>query len=112
MEVRRLKTYSKAFAMVLFTIISAIVAALTDDVVTTAEWINIAILGFGAAQVFTAPNVPYSKYTKTILAALTAAATALVSFLTNGVSTAEWLQVLVAVGAAVGVYVAPRSSNY
>src|SRR5687768_12614249 len=103
-----MKIYSKAIAMVVMTVVSALVASLTDDVVSTAEWINVAILGFGAANVFTAPNVPYAKYTKTVIAVLVAGLTALVSFLTNGVTTAEWLQVLVAAAAAVGVYAAPR----
>lgn len=107
-----MKIYSKSIAMVLFTILSAIVAALTDDKVTTVEWINVALIGFAAAQVFTAANVPGAKYTKLVLAALTAALTALVSYVTGGVSTAEWLQVLVAVGAAVGVYAAPKSGAY
>jgi hypothetical protein len=104
--------YAKSIGMVLMTVVSAIVAALTDNHITTAEWINVALLGFAAAQVFTAPNIPGAKYTKTILAVLTAGLTALVSFLTNGVSTAEWLQVLVAAAAAVGVYALPKSSAY
>ncbi|SRR6266540_1992663 len=104
--------YAKSAVMVLMTVVSAIVAALTDDKVSTAEWINVAIIGFGAAQVFTAANIPGAKYTKFSLALLTAAATALVSFLSNGVTVAEWLQVAVAAAAAVGVAAAPRSGSY
>jgi hypothetical protein len=107
-----MKIYAKSIGMVVMTIVSGIVAALTDDKVTTVEWINVALLAFAAAQVFTAPNVPGAKYTKTFLAVLTAAATAVVSFLSNGVTTAEWLQVLVAAAAAVGVYALPKSGAY
>lgn len=107
-----MKIYSKSIGMVLMTVVTAIVAALTDDKVSTAEWLNIAILGFGAASVFAAPNVPYAKYTKTVLAVLTAGLTAVVSFLTGGITTAEWLQVLVAAAAAVGVYALPKSGSY
>lgn len=104
--------YAKSIGMVLMTVVTAIVASLTDDKVSTAEWINVAILGFGAAAVFTAPNIPGAKYTKTILAVLTAGLTAVASFLTGGITTAEWLQVLVASAAAVGVYAAPKSGAY
>lgn len=107
-----MKIYAKSIGMVLMTVVTAIVAAMTDDVVTTAEWINVAILGFGAASVFAAPNVPGAAYTKTVLAVLTAALTAVASFLTGGITTAEWLQVLVASAAAVGVYAAPKSGDY
>ena len=104
--------YAKSIGMVLMTVVTAIVAALTDNKVSTAEWINIAILGFGAASVFTAPNVPYAKYTKTTIAVLTAGLTAVASYLTGGITTAEWLQVLVAAIGAGSVYALPKSGNY
>lgn len=104
--------YAKSIGMVLMTVVTAIVAALTDDVVSTSEWINVAILGFGAASVFTAPNIPGAKHTKVVLAVLVAALTAVASFLTGGITVAEWLQVLVAAAAAVGVYALPKSGAY
>lgn len=69
------------------------------------------ISGVGALAVFAAPNVPGAMYTKSILAALTAALTLLASFITDGVSTSEWLQIGVAVLGAIGVWSVPNSTN-
>lgn len=100
--------YAKFLLAVLVTAISATVAALTDGTVSTVEWINVGIATAGAAAVFTAPNVPGSKYTKAVLAVITAILTFFVTAVTDGVSTAEWLQVLVIAAGAVGVYAVPN----
>src|SRR3954469_16203118 len=96
--------YRKALAAVVATLLSAIVAASTDNVITDVEWINVAVLGVGACAVFTAPNVPGAPVTKAILAVLTAILTLLVSPISDGITTAEVLQLLVAGLGAVGVY--------
>lgn len=101
-------SYAKAALAVVATIASAIVAAMTDGGVTTAEWINVAIGGVGAASVFAAPNVPGARYSKAILAALAAVLTFLVSAVAGGVSPAEWLQILVVALGALGVYAVPN----
>lgn len=101
-------TYAKSALAVLVTVVSAIVAAMTDNHVDVGEWINVAIAGVGAAAVFTAPNVPGSMYTKSVLAVLTAVLTALVSFITDGLSTAELLQLAVIGLGALGVYAVPN----
>ncbi|AXH68765.1 hypothetical protein SEA_COMRADE_50 [Streptomyces phage Comrade] len=100
--------YAKSLLAVLVTVITAVVAAMTDSVVSNVEWINVAIAGAGAAAVFAAPNVPGSRYTKAVLAIITAVLTFLVTVITDGVSTAEWLQVLVIAAGAVGVYAVPN----
>jgi hypothetical protein len=100
--------YSKSFAAVVAAIISAVVASLTgDQVVSAVEWVNVAIAGVGAAAVFAAPNVPGARYTKSILAVLTAVLTLLASAVTDGITTTEWLQMALAALGALGVYAAP-----
>lgn len=97
--------YSKFFAMVVATVLSAVMAALVgDSVISPQEWVNIAILGVGALGVFAAPNVPGARYTKSILAVLAAGLTVLASTIIGGVSTVEWIQIVLAGLAAVGVY--------
>ena len=108
--------YAKWIAAAVGTVLSAAIAALTDNVVTDVEWINIAIagvgysgsmrptLGVGSLAVFTAPNVPGSLYTKAILAALMAVLQALVSLISDGITAAEWMQLAVAALTALGVY--------
>jgi phosphate/sulfate permease len=100
--------YAKSLLAVLVTVISAVVAAMTDNAVSTTEWINVAIAGVGAAAVFAAPNVPGSRYTKAVLAVLTAVLTFIVTVVTDGITTAEWLQVLVIAAGAIGVYAVPN----
>lgn len=97
--------YSKLFAAVVVTVLSAVSAALFgDNTISSPEWVNIAIAGVGACAVFAAPNVPFAKYTKSVLAALTAALTILASAISGGVHTTEWIQIVIAALGAVGVY--------
>lgn len=100
--------YAKSLLAVLVTVVSAVVAAMTDGAISNVEWINVAIAGAGAAAVFAAPNVPGARYTKSVLAVLTAVLTFLASVVTDGVSSAEWLQVLVVAAGALGVYAVPN----
>lgn len=101
--------YAKLFVQVFATIATAVVAALSsDDVVTSAEWVNVAIAGVGALAVFTAPNVPGAAYTKSILAALSAVLTVLSSSLVGGIQTTEIIQIGVAVVGSLFVYLVPN----
>lgn len=104
-----MSAYLKMFAAVAATVLSAAVAALVDNHMSTAEWVNLAIAFVTACSVFTAANVPGARYTKLILAALGAGLALLVSFITDGVSTSEWMQILIAMGGAVGVGVVPNA---
>lgn len=107
-----IETYGKSIAQVIATIIAAIVAAMTgDNVISAQEWVNVAILGVGAAMVFAAPNVPGARYTKTVLAVLTAVLTLLASYITGGLTQTEILQMVLAALGALGVYVAPYKST-
>lgn len=105
--------YAKFVAIVVATVLSAITAALVgDSVISPQEWVNIAILGVGAAGVFAAPNVPGAKYTKSILAALAAGLTVLASVIIGGVHMVEIIQIALAVLGALGVYAVPNSPPY
>lgn len=100
--------YWKAVASIVATVLAAVAAALTGDQnIDATEWLNVLILGTGAAAVLTAPNVPGAKYTKLVLAVVTAVATAAASLILDGISGTDWLQLALAGLAAAGVYVAP-----
>jgi drug/metabolite transporter (DMT)-like permease len=100
--------YSKAVASIAATVLAAVVAALTGDQnVDPSEWLNVLLLGTGAAAVLTAPNVPGAKYTKVLLAVVTAVAAAAASLILDGISTTDLLQLVLAALGAVGVYAAP-----
>lgn len=104
--------YAKFAAIVLATVLSAITAALAgDSVISPQEWVNVAILGVGAAGVFAAPNVPGAAYTKSILAVLTAVLTVLASVIIGGVGTTEIIQMILAALGALGVFAVPNKVN-
>lgn len=100
--------YMKSFAAVVATVLSAAVAAMIGDgIVSVVEWVNVAIAGSGAAAVFAAPNVPGARYTKSVLAVLTAVLMLLTSVITEGITSTEWMQLALAALGALGVYAAP-----
>jgi hypothetical protein len=102
-----LRIYLKFAVEVVVTIALVVVAGLADDRLDLIEWINAGIAGLGAISVLGAGNLPSGiwAYTKTIVAAATALLVFLVSALSDGnVSTSEWVQSLIAVAGAVGVY--------
>lgn len=111
-EVTSLSKYAKFFAAVVATVLTAVVAALTgDNVISSTEWVNIAILGVGACAVFTGANIPGARYTKVVLAVLTAVLTVLVSAIIGGITPTEWIQVILAGLGAVGVYAVPNTDG-
>ncbi len=102
--------YSKSILAIVAAGIAVVVAALSDGTVTPSEMVNVAIAMVTAVGVYLVPNLPSgpAKYFKTGVAILGAALAALVSFITDGVSLSEWLQIALAALAAIGVYVVPN----
>lgn len=97
--------YWKAVVAVVVAAVSAVGAGLSgDDVISSTEWVNIAIATVTAASVFAAPNVPGARYTKAILAVLGAALTVAASAIVGGITYTEWVQIVVAGVGALGVY--------
>lgn len=105
-----MKKYTKAIVQVVITILVALAAVWTGGV-TAVEWVNVAIVGVTALNVFAAPNVPGAAYTKSILAAAGAVLVVLTSAITGGVSFQELVQIIVAGAGAVGVYALPNKSE-
>ncbi len=104
-------TYAKSILAVVGAVLAALVGVMTDGVVTNVEWVNVAVLGVGAAAIFAGPNVPGAKYTKVILAVLTAVLVLLTSLITGGLSSSELLQLAVAGLTAAGVYAVPNKDT-
>jgi hypothetical protein len=105
------KKYGKSLVAVGAALVGAAGAALTGDGhINMGEWLNIIILTCGAAAVFAAPNVPGARYTKLVLAVITAVATASVSLVVDGISLTDVIQILTAALGALGVHAAPAMS--
>jgi len=104
--------YAKAVAAVVATVLTGVAAALFgDNNISPVEWVNVAIMAIGACAVFAAPNVPGAAYTKSVLAALTAGLVVLASVIVGGVTNVEWIQIVLAVLGALGVYAVPNKSS-
>ncbi len=102
--------YLKFAAQVAATVLTAVAAALAGNgAIDLSESINIIIVGLGAVAVMGAGNLPSGiwAHTKTIVAGATAGAVFLQSAITDGVSSAEWVQLIIAVAGAVGVFAVP-----
>ena len=99
--------YMKFVAQVVMTAAVVLVAALQDNRVDAAEWINVFIAMASAISVLGAGELPSGvwKYTKTIVAAALAGLMLLVSFVSDGgvVTGSEWLQVAIAAATAIGM---------
>lgn len=108
-----MKLYAKSLLYVLLAIAGVLVTALADSVVTTSELINVGIIGVGAVGVYVVPNSPegVARFLKTAVAFVAAALVALASFLSDGITASEWLQIAVAAFAGIGVYIIPNESN-
>lgn len=107
-----MNVYAKALMYIALTAVGFLATALTDGGLSTEEILNLTILVAGAVGVYAVPNLPegWRAYSKTIIAALVAGLVALLSFLTGGITVSEWLQVVMAAFAGVGVYVTPNES--
>lgn len=102
--------YGKAITYIALAAVTFLVTALSDNVLTGEEILNLVIVVLGAVGVYAVPNIPesFAKYAKTGVAFLTAGVIAALSFWTGGIVATEWLQIVLAAFAAVGVYIVPN----
>lgn len=107
-----LALYSKSIGYLVAAALTALIAS--DGQVTPTNVVNVALAVLGAAGVYLLPNLPDGAraYTKSLVAAAIAGLTVLGSALiTPGITTVEWLQIGVAILAALHVYIAPNEIN-
>lgn len=104
--------YGKALAAVAGAVAMSLWVALTDDRITTLEWVLAGQAWIGALGVYVVPVVPQYRWTKTAVGALFAGSEALVIALPGGVNRQEWLGIVIVVAAMSGVAgMSSRSSN-
>jgi hypothetical protein len=99
--------YLKFAAQVAATVLAALATALFgDNNLDVPELINVGILGLGAVAVLGAGNLPAGvwAHSKGLVSAATAVLVLLSSVWTDGVSPAEWAQLVLAALGAVGVF--------
>jgi len=111
-----IRHYAKAIGQILAAALVILVAALSDGTISPVEFVNIMIAIVTAAGVYLVPNLDsgIAKYAKAIVSLVGAALAALVLILSPGigfdqVTLADWLTVLLAALAAIGIGIVPNA---
>jgi hypothetical protein len=111
----RLRNLWRRFGRAIVAVITAggvlLASALTDGHVDTGEGVQIAIQVVTAASVYLAPNLPYSGGVKTALAAILAMLNLAATLITDGLTSAEIINLVLAGLGVLGVGVAPSESR-
>lgn len=106
-----METYGKVAAAIVFAgLTAAYQLASAGTAFGAAEVVQVAIAVVTAAGVWLVPVTTEAPWVKSVLAALLAALQILVTAVVGGVDGVEWLQIALAVGTALGVYVMPAES--
>lgn len=110
MNLSFLKGYAKSWTQLLGAVLVAVMPLLsTNGPLTTSEWVNVATVGVGAGVVWNTTNHPEWPYAKLVGSALVTALTTLNSFLSDGLSNAEIMQMVLALAVTMLVGVVPNT---
>lgn len=107
--------YAKAIVAILTAVVTVLVAALTDNRVSTVEVVQVAIALVAAVGVYLVPNLAdgVGRYTKMIVAVVGAALQASAAILAQGdLGPQGVLTILVAALGAVSVGIIPNAGGY
>lgn len=104
-------TYSKLIAALVGALAFALHGALADDVMSLDDWVKTGALLLAAVGTWLVPNTPRLAAAKLWVSALVIGAGVLVPLLANGVTGQEWVQVVIAVLTAAGVYLVPTTAS-
>jgi len=105
--------YGKTYAMLLATLVMAGLATYREvaaDGMTPSEWVTVVIALFTTFTVWGAANVPAFSKAKTLMAAIGLVLNLLVSVIVGGITTDEWMMLVIQFIGALGVAVAPARS--
>lgn len=99
----------KTWLAVVAAVASLLVAFLSDNTITTVEWVLLGTAFITALNMYVVPNLTdgVAKYAKGIVTFLLAAFGILYTVLAGGVTTAEWIMVALAGLTAIGVPILP-----
>lgn len=105
-----LRKYGKALAAVLAAALMVLSSAVTDGHVDPGEWVSIAIAGTTAVSVWLVPTLPSAAGAKTAVAAVLAVLQVAAATIVDGLSTADWVNLVIAALGVLGVLGAPARS--
>lgn len=99
----------KAAVAVVGGLVLALVAALSDDNITPAEWVQIVVAGATAFSIWSTANLPGFIYGKGIVAVVGAVANLICSYATGqDITNNEWLNLAVIALTSLGVIAVPN----
>ncbi len=100
--------FSKLIAAIVGTVALAVQTALADGGLSTEDFVVIGSAALAAFGTWLVPNTPVLATAKLWVSALVLAAGVAVPLIQDGVTTTEWMTILIALLTAAGVYVAPK----
>lgn len=107
----------KAAVMLVAAVLAAVAPGITGHGMGFSEWVNVGVLAAGAIQVYLTTNHydlgGLNRYLKAGSAVVATVGVMLVSAMgdANGVSGAEWVQIVIAILAPFGVAGAPKDGG-
>lgn len=101
------KTYGKSVLAVVFVVITAIQAAVSDGRFTTVEDVQIVIAGATAVGVYLVPLHPSWTWSKTAIAVVLGVLNVAVTLIVAGWVSSDWTALILAALTAAGVAAAP-----
>jgi hypothetical protein len=102
--------YGKALTAVALALVTALHVTLSDGHVTQAEAVQVAIAAATATSVWLVPNVPQYPWAKTLVAMVLAVLNAATALIVDGISSADWAALILAVLTVATVGAAPAES--
>ena len=103
--------YGKLIASVLYFVAVAVYGFLSDNTLSTEEWVLVVTAFFTAILTYVVPAVPEWPWLKTVAGVSLVVLGVLVNVILGGISQAEWIQLLIAFLGAFGIAAAPATSD-
>lgn len=105
--------YMKSVFAALGAVLVVAASALTDNHVNADEAVAIGIAVVNAVTTYIIPNLSAgsAEFAKTVTAGLLAVLTGLTGWLVDGMSGADWINLVIAFGTAAGIFLAPAAKH-
>lgn len=103
--------YSKLMWALLGTVALGLQAALSDNTMSTEDWVTVVAAALAALGTWLIPNTPVLAAAKTWVNALVLGAGVLIPLLPDGLNQHEVWTLVIAILTAAGVYLVPNGSS-
>jgi hypothetical protein len=105
--------YAKAVFAVLGAVLVVVSSALTDNIVNLDERVAIAVALVNAVTTYVIPNLSsgVARHAKSIAAGLLAVLAGLTGWMVDGMSYADWVNLVIAFATAAGIFLAPAPKH-